>query len=57
LSYRRVSSRNVSRPQFSIAPASKSGMATKSGHVKTEEINFSPKELPKSRLCPVEGLS
>lgn len=40
LSYRRVSSRNVSRPQFSIAPASKSGMATKSGHNKKEEINF-----------------
>lgn len=32
LSYRSVSSRKVSKPQFSIAPAWKSGIATKSGH-------------------------
>lgn len=41
LSYSSVSSRKVSKPQFSIAPASKSGIATKSGHNRKKVINFS----------------
>lgn len=53
LSYRSVSSRKVSKPQFSIAPASKSGIATKSGHNRKKEITFSSsKALPgEIKIC------